>query len=102
MCEAVYVRFDKQNLDFISEISNEEKISRSEAIKRLVEYASKELTIKRAIQKYKDGKCTIRECAESTGMRYFEFFDAMAKENLIGTSPENTDLLLERAKRLGI
>ncbi|GEM_PF-2858349 len=56
--------------------------------------------ILRAIQKYEDGKCTIRECAESAGLRYFEFFDLLAKENLIGTGIENMDLLLSQIKKI--
>ena len=53
-----------------------------------------ETKIENAIKKYKNGRYTIREAAESAELRYFEFFGILAKENLIGTAPENTELLL--------
>jgi len=96
MSEAVYVRFDEDELSFIKKIVEESKITRSEAIKRLVDYAASKLKMEKAIASYKEGKCTIRECAEIAGIRYFEFFDILAKENLIGTSAENVDMLLKQ------
>ena len=96
MSEAVYVRFSEDELDFIKRIAQESKITRSEAIKRLVDYAASKLKIEKAVTSYKEGKCTIRECAEIAGLRYFEFFELLAKENLIGTSAENIDLLLDQ------
>ena len=96
MTEAVYVRFDVNELNFINTLAKEEKITRSEAIKKLVDYAAEKLKVEKALANYKEGKATIRESAESAGLRYFEFFDILAKENLIGTNPENTELLLHQ------
>lgn len=100
MSEAVYVRFDEPELNFIEGIAKESKITRSEAIKRLVDYASKKIKIEKALTSYRDGKCTIRECAEIAGLRYFEFFEILAKENMLGTSAENMDLLLNQIKNI--
>ena len=94
MGEAVYVRFDTDELHFINSIAKEKKISRSEAIKKLIDYAAQKLKIEKAINNYKEGKYTIRESAESAGLRYFEFFDILTNKNLIGTNPENTEVLL--------
>ena len=99
MADAVYVRFDDYELNFIEKMAKEDKITRSEAIKKLVDFAAKKIKIENAINSYKDGKCTIREAAELAGLRYFEFFDILAKENLIGTSSENIDPLLKDLKR---
>ena len=99
MAEAVYVRLDDEELTFINRLSKEEKKTRSEAIKKLVDYAAEGLKKERALESYKQGKTTIRESAEIAGMRYFEFFDVLAKENLIGTNPENTELLLEEMEK---
>ena len=96
MAEAVYVRFDDEELKFIKEIAREEKITRSEAIKRLVDFAANKLRIEKAINNYKEGKNTIRECAEIAELRYFEFFDILIKNNLIGTSPENIEFHLSK------
>lgn len=96
MSEAVYVRFNDEELDFVEKLVKEDKITRSEAIKRLVGYASKKLKIEKALGSYKEGKCTIRECAEIAGLRYFEFFELLAKENLIGTNAENMDILFKQ------
>ena len=52
--------------------------------------------LEKGLNSYKEGKATIREAAKITDLRYFEFFDLLAKENLIGTSPENTELMLKR------
>ncbi len=58
------------------------------------------LKIEKALNSCKEGRCTIRECAEIAGLRYFEFFDLLAKENLIGTNPENAEFLFEQIKKL--
>ncbi len=100
MSNAVYVRFGNEELEFINKISREEKVTRSEAIKKLIDYASKKIKIEKAINNYKEGKYTIRECAEIAGLRYFEFFDILQKENLIGTSPENIDLHLKLIRNI--
>ena len=100
MSEVVYVRFNDEELDFINRIAKDDKINRSEAIKKLVDYAAAKLKIEKALNSYKEGKCTIRECAEIAGLRYFEFFEILSKENLIGTSAENIDLLLNQMKNL--
>ena len=94
MSEAVYVRFDDEELKFIRNIAKEENITRSEAIKRLIDYASKQLKIERALSSYKEGKSTIRECAEMAGLRYFEFFEILGKNNLIGADPSNFEFFL--------
>lgn len=99
MSEVVYVRFDDEELSFIQEIVKEDKITRSKAIKKLVDYAAQKLKIEKALNNYKEGKCTIRECADIAGLRYFEFFDLLAKENLIGTSAENIELILHQLNR---
>lgn len=98
MSEAVYVRFDDENLAFINKLAQDEHVTRSEAIKKLVNYAAEKIKIEKALFSYKEGKCTIRECAELAGLRYFEFFDLLMKENLIGTSPENIDFLINQLK----
>jgi len=100
MSDAVYVRFGDEELKFVKKIAHEEKITRSEAIKKLVSYAAKKLRIEKATTDYKEGKYTIREAAELANLRYFEFFDVLAQQNMLGTSPENIDLLLSHAKRL--
>ncbi|MBI2130573.1 hypothetical protein HYU10_02275 [Candidatus Woesearchaeota archaeon] len=100
MPEPVYVRFDDEELDFVERLAKEDKITRSEAIKRLVGYATKKLRIEKALNSYKEGKCTIREAAETAGLRYFEFFEILAKENLIGTSAENIDLLMRQVENI--
>lgn len=100
MSEAVYVRFDEYELSFIKKVAEESKITRSEAIKRLVDYAAAKLKIEKAINSYKEGKCTIRECAEIAGLRYFEFFELLGKDNLIGTSAENVDMLLNQLNEM--
>ena len=95
-----FIRLDDYELDFINKMAKAEKSTRSEIIKRLVNYASSHFKIDQAVNSYKDGKCTIRECAEIAGLRYFEFFDILAKEKLIGTSAENIDLHLDHIERL--
>ncbi len=96
MTDAVYVRFAEEELHFIQNLAKEEKISRSEAIKKLIDYAAKKMRLEKGLQYYKEGKATIREAADIAGLRYFEFFDILAKESLLGTSPENTELMLKK------
>ncbi len=99
MSEAVYVRFDEEELEFIRNMAKEEKVTRSEAIKKLVDYASHRIKIEKAVNRYKEGRDTIRECAELAGLSYFEFFELLSKENLIGTSPDNIELHLSNLKK---
>ncbi len=100
MSEAVYVRFEEHVSKFLKSIALEENITRSEVIQKLVNNSIQKLKLEKALNNYKQGKCTIRECAELAELRYFEFFDVLAKENLIGTSSENTELLLSEIKKL--
>lgn len=100
MSEAVYVRFEEQVSSFLKSIAIEENITRSEVIQKLVNSSIQKIKLEKALNNYKQGKCTIRESAEIAGLRYFEFFDVLSKENLIGTSPENTELLLSEIKKL--
>lgn len=99
MSEAVYVRFREEELNLIRNMAKEEKITRSETIKRLVDYALEKLKIEKAVNHYKEGKNTIRECAEIAGLRYFEFFELLTKENLIGTNSENLEIHLAKLKK---
>lgn len=101
MSEAVYVRFDEEELNFIKRLAKEDKITRSKAIKKLVDYAAKKIRIEMAVNNYRQGKYTIRECADIAGLNYFEFFELLAKENLIGTNADNMDLLLNQLKLTG-
>jgi len=55
--------------------------------------------MKNTIKNYRDGRCTIREAAEIAGLRYFEFFEILAKENLIGTNPDNFEFMLNYFKK---
>lgn len=96
MSEIVYIRLDKEKLKFIKEMSKEEKTSRSETINKLLDYASNKLKVEKAVNNYKEGKNTIRECAEIASMKYFEFFEVLIKNNLIGTSTINIDIHLSK------
>ncbi|MBI4450369.1 hypothetical protein HY642_00205 [Candidatus Woesearchaeota archaeon] len=99
MPDAVYVRLGENALDFVEQMAEDENITRSEAINKLLHYAAGQLRVEKAIAKYKEGKCTIREAAGLAGLRYFEFFDHLAKYNLIGTSSENVELLLDMQEK---
>ena len=97
--EAIYIRLGTEELNFINTFVREEKVTRSEAINKLIDYAAKKLKIEKAIKNYKDGKNTIRECADIAGLRYFEFFEFLAKENIIGTSSENIEYHIKQLKK---
>ena len=56
--------------------------------------------IEETLNSYRESKCTIREAAETAGLRYFEFFEILANENLIGTSAENIDLLMGQIENM--
>ena len=47
MSNAAYVRFGNEELDFINKISREEKVTISETIKKLIDYASKKIKIEK-------------------------------------------------------
>lgn len=55
----------------------------------------KPLSKEKAIACYKEGKCTIREGAQIARVCYFEFFDMLAKENLIGIESENINIIIK-------
>ncbi|MBI2565173.1 hypothetical protein HYV79_04275 [Candidatus Woesearchaeota archaeon] len=99
MSEAVYVRFNESDLNFVKKIAKDEKITRSDAIKKLVSYAAKSLKVEKAISLYNEGKCTIRECADLAELRYFELFNILSQKHLIGTDADNTELLMQRMMR---
>ena len=75
MQSVITIRLPKEDLEVIKEITAEEKIEKSTAVRELVEMGKVYL----AILKYKDGKISIGKAAEIAGMTISEIMDLFAQ-----------------------
>jgi len=75
MQSVMTIRLPKEDLEVIKEITAEEKIEKSTAVRELVEMGKVYL----AILKYKDGKISIGKAAEIAGMTISEIMDLFAQ-----------------------
>ena len=75
MQSVMTIRLPKEDLEIIKEITAEEKIEKSTAVRELIEMGKVYL----AILKYKDGKISIGKAAEIAGMTISEIMDLFAQ-----------------------
>lgn len=95
MAEAVYIRLYDDDLDFVKRYSKELKTDKSKIIKELVHASVRQKKLDVAIDQYRKGLKTIRESAAIAQVGYFEFFDELAKHNLLGPKAEDIDKMID-------
>lgn len=68
----ISARFDPALLKRVDAYASNRYTDRSDAIQHLVSFALREINKKEAVQAYREGRMTIRQCADMLGVDYFE------------------------------
>ena len=63
-------------------ISNEEKIDRSSALRKVLDIGLAEYNKRKAVEKYRNGKVSIGRAAELAGVSIAEFYKILEEENV--------------------
>jgi len=66
--EAVTTRLPRDILEEVERLAREEKVDRSELIRRLLAYALRQRRVEAAVGAYREGKVTLWKAAEMAGM----------------------------------
>lgn len=96
----ICARFDPALLKRIDEYASKRYTDRSDAIQHLVSFALREINNKEAVQAYREGRMTIRQCANMLGIDYFEMDEIFNSESVPIITGLDTDAetLLPRLK----
>lgn len=73
---------DRQLLTRLDEYSLRYQEDRSTAVRQLLAFALREKNKNKALQAYKAGRLTIRQCAELLGVDYYEMNDLLSEANI--------------------
>jgi len=73
--------FDPALLKRVDAYASKRYADRSSAIQQLVSFALREINKKEAVQAYREGRMTIRQCADMLGVDYFEINEILSSEN---------------------
>ena len=73
---------DRELLRRLDEYSLRYQEGRSTAIRQLLAFALREKNKSKALQAYKEGRLTIRQCAELIGVDYYEMNDLLSEANI--------------------
>lgn len=92
----INTEFDQVLLKKLDEYASKRYLDRSSALQQLVSLALREIYKKEAVQAYREGRMTIRQCAEMLGVDYFEMNEILQSENvrIIPEPCQNTEILL--------
>lgn len=92
--------FDTALLKRVDAYASLKYTDRSSAIQQLVSFALRELNKKEAVLAYREGRMTIRQCADMLGVDYFEMDRILNSENvpIITDSDLNTKSIFTNLK----
>jgi len=93
--------FEPAILKQVDAYASNKYTDRSSAIQQLVSYALSEIKKKEAVQAYREGRMTIRQCADMLGVDYFEMNEILNMENvpIINGSDIDTETMLSNLKK---
>ena len=95
MSDPTTIRLYEDDVLFLRKYSEAKKIDRTKLIKELLHEGVESLKIETALVDYKEGKRTIRECAELCRVDYRDFLNELAKRNLIGGNAKLQQIMLK-------
>ncbi|SFH36268.1 Uncharacterised protein family (UPF0175) [Desulfotomaculum arcticum] len=92
----INTEFDPILLKKLDAYASKKYLDRSSALQQLVSLALREIHKKEAVQAYRDGRMTTRQCAEMLGVDYFEMNEILQSENvnIIPEPCQNAETLL--------
>lgn len=95
MSDPTTIRLYEDDVLFLNRYSETKKIDRTKLIKELLHEKVESLKIENALADYKEGKRTIRECAELCRVDYRELLNELAKRGLIGGTAKLQQIMLK-------
>ncbi len=95
MSDPTTIRLYEDDVLFLKKYSETQKIDRTKLIKELLHERVENLKIETALADYKEGKRTIRECAELCRVDYRNFLNELAKRGLIGGNAKLQQIMLK-------
>lgn len=93
----INTEFDPVLLKKLDAYASQKYLDRSSALQQLVSVALRENYKKEAVQAYREGRMTIRQCAEMLGVDYFEMNEILQSEkvNIISEPFQKSKKLLD-------
>lgn len=73
---------EKDILNLIDKTAKEERVDRTSALKKLIVLGRKQYLLKKYLQLYREGKCSIDKAAELSGIIVSEMMDEAVKSGI--------------------
>ena len=81
--EVISARLPKDRIKLIEEIAHEEKVDKSTILDRALEHYTREWSLKKALELYRNGTITLSRAAEIAGLSIWEIIDTLEKRKII-------------------
>jgi len=81
--QVISARLPKDRIKQIEQIAHEEKVDKSTILDRALEHHTKEWTLKKALELYRNGKTTLSRAAEIAGLTIWEIIDALEERKIV-------------------
>lgn len=81
--EVISARLPKDRIKLIEEIAHEEKVDKSTILDRALEHYTREWSIKKALELYRNGTITLSRAAEIAGLSIWEIIDTLEKRKIV-------------------
>lgn len=75
-------RIEQEIMDIVDNVSKENKVDRTSAVKILVTAGWKELRLKKALELYKEGKASVDKVAKIAGLTVSEMMEEIAAHGI--------------------
>lgn len=81
--QVISARLPKDRIKLIEEIAHEEKVDKSTILNRALEQYTKEWTLKKALELYRNGEITLSRAAEIAELTIWEIIDALEERKIV-------------------
>ncbi len=75
-------RVQRRQIEMLDQISREENIDRSAALRKVLDIGLQEYMKKKAVEDYRRGRLSIGRAAEDAGMSIAEFYNVLGQEGV--------------------
>ena len=81
--QVISARLPKDRIRLVEEIAHEEKVDKSTILDRALEQYTREWTLKKALELYRNGTITLSRAAEIARLSIWEIIDALEKRKIV-------------------
>ena len=78
-------RLENEYLEMVDKTAEEENMDRTRALKELITMGRKELLLRKYLELYRNGRCSIDKAAEMVGLTVGEMMQEAVKEGIRST-----------------